>query len=102
MHDVVMSTSTTDVSSVCSMSGTGDLSHQVRNKVMSWIREQVQKDDVQVIWREDIIRPFLDSFMNILMKDYIHYMISIIVIWALLIALFVVVGLVWFRSATSF
>ena len=67
--------------------------------VTDWIRTQVQKPEIQQIWTNDVVRPTLESALNVFIKDYLQYVLMICVIWSLLMAIMVVVMGMWVHKS---
>jgi len=60
-------------------------------RVFSWVRCQLQREDIQSMWCNDIVRPCLESVMNILVREYMQYALIMCVAWSILLAVLVVI-----------
>lgn len=70
-------------------------------RVFSWVRSQLQREDIQSMWCNDIVRPCLQSVMNILVREYMQYALMMCVAWSILLALLVVVLTTFVRQWTT-
>ena len=73
-------------------------SNTLAERVMYWLRQQVQKQDVQEFWKQDIVRPCLDSVMSVLIREYLQSILMVCVIWSILLAALVVLISMLVRS----
>lgn len=53
---------------------------------LRWVGEQVKHPDVQEVWREQIVRPCLDSILKSIVNEYLDSIVTAIAVWTCLLA----------------
>lgn len=75
--------------------------NSLTKKVLTFLSEQANRPEVQQIWRTEIVQPCLASMMDVLLKEYVHQILLIVVIWALLVGVVVALFLYAVRTSLS-